>query len=1382
MSALLETLVSYVPNLIARRLAENPAPITAPTAERFPAAVLFADVTGFTALTERLAQRGPAGVEELTAVLKDYFEPLVATIYENGGDVVKFAGDALLSIWPAEDIGLPTVTGWAAQCGLAIQERLRNYQTSDGTPLAVRVGVACGEVSTMHIGGEYGRWEFVVAGAPLVQVSLAEHHALPSQVVLAPEAWGLVQNYFAGNPIGDGCVHLDTFHSPLPIRVPVKPHLTPEAETALKAYIPGAILARIAAGLSGWIAELRRITVIFVNLPDLNHNTPLAQAQAVMHGLQEAVYHYEGSINKLSVDDKGVTLVAALGLPPLAHENDPVRGVQAALEMKRVIDELGWRCGIGVVTGQTFCGAVGSKTRREYTMLGDVVNLAARLMQVAPGNILCETATFQATQADIEFETLPAVMVKGKAEPIPVYRPLGPRKAGMRVGARPEIVGRTAERTLLAEQIQALQRGGPGATLIIEGEAGIGKSRLVDDLRRQAEAMRVTVFVGAADAVEKSTSYYAWRRVISQLLDLEILTDAAERRRQVLDLLEDEPELLRLAPLLGELKMNLEIPDNEITASMSPQLRADNLRDLLLQLLQESASRSPKILILEDAHWLDTPSWAFAALIHQRVRPLLFVLAMRPGAEARPEYVQILNAPETVRMRLETLSPEETLILVSRRLGVTSLPHAVAALISDKAQGNPFFSEELAHALRDTGLIRITDGECLIAPEAGDLRNLNLPDTVQGVITSRIDRLTPSQQLALKVASVIGREFTFRTLSDIYPIETERELLKTCLANLQHLDLTPLDMPDPDPAYIFKHIITQEVAYNLMLFAQRRELHRAVAEWYERTQPDDLSKYYPRLAYHWSKAIDFQHIQPDLASKAIDYFEKAGEQALRNYANQEAIGFFGEALAMADGKAPDGSKLSANGNQQAVAVIKSQVSAFRRAQWERQLGEAYLNLGNLAESRQHFQIAAAALRQALPKSRGDVMASLLGQVFVQAVRRLTAFSFDNYPGLDATVQLEAARIYSGLAQIYFYASENTLNIYANLRSLNLAESAGRQSAELAHSYANVCVAAGLVPLHPVAEAYSRRARETLQNIEQLSPHHAWVYLVTAVYSAGVGQWDKTRDALDQAVDISDILGDRRRWEQSMNTLATVTYLQGEFKHSAQLSEDLFATAQRQGDVQYQVYGLLGRMRCRLTTGPLDGLPDDLEQLQALLTRKLGRVEEIMAHGLITRAQLQCGHPAAARQAADKVIRLIGQSKPISYNLIHAYAAAAETYLTLWQDRQNQWDTGLPLAAQHAVETLKNFIRVFPIGEPRAWLWQGVFEYTRGQPGAAKASWYKGLASAEKLKMPYEQGLLHAVLNLYLGDAERPPHYARASEIFNQLGAVCETEKMETQSV
>jgi hypothetical protein len=304
----------------------------------------------------------------------------------------------------------------------------------------------------------------------------------------------------------------------------------------------------------------------------------------------------------------------------------------------------------------------------------------------------------------------------------------------------------------------------------------------------------------------------------------------------------------------------LDLPDNELTAQLTGEVRADNTRQLLVQLLQPPAAMpaaraAPLLIVLDDAHWFDSASWALTRLVVARIRPLLLVLATRPLVEPLPEdYRRLRQDPATEYLRLEPLSPHDTLALVCDRLGVRHLPEPVAALIQERAQGNPFFSEELAYALRDAGLIRITDGTCTIAPDAGALSAMSFPDTMQGVVAARIDRLPPGPELTLKVASVVGRLFAFRLLRDIHPIEADRRVLRGFLDDLQRHDFTVLDTPEPDLAYLFRHVVIQEVAYGLLLSAQRRQLHRAVGEWYEQTQAEDLSSLYPLLAYHWGRA------------------------------------------------------------------------------------------------------------------------------------------------------------------------------------------------------------------------------------------------------------------------------------------------------------------------------------------------------------------------------------------------------------------------------------------------------------------------------------------------------------------------------------------------
>jgi predicted ATPase/class 3 adenylate cyclase len=939
MSAFIETLASYVPRLIIHRLAANPTPITVPISEHFPAAVLFADISGFTALTEHLTQQGPAGAEILTYELNTYFGRLIDLITTHGGDVIKFAGDALTAIWPvAADTHLTVLslaTQQAAACALAIQTALQDYQTTEGHKLAVRMGLGAGNIAMMHLGGVYGRWEFVITGPPLSQVSQAEAHAQPGEVIASAEVWALLQPQCTGQPLTQGYVRLQAMEPILDPSVRTHQVLSAEVETALRAYIPGAILARLAAGQSGWLAELRRVTVLFINLPDLTYGTSPDQAQTVMQALQTALYRYEGSINRITVDDKGPMLLAALGLPPLAHGDDPVRGVQAALAMQTALRDLGWRSAIGITTGRAFCGSVGNAVRREYTMMGDGVNLAARLMQAAGATadkeqarlILCDEATYQATQSQIAFEALPPIQVKGKTGPIPIYCPLTTAEKS-RQSQRPpvgrhaaqgtpaseiqnhpypqgtsskiELVGRTAERMLLADKLQKLQRGHSGV-VIIEGEAGIGKSRLVADLLTQAQAMSLRSLAGAGDAIEKSVTYHAWQPVFRHLFGLPNSIETRQAYSHLQDYLTRlDPALAQQTPLLSAV-LPFDFPDNEVTNPIQGQARAEKTRALLVWALAaamqpESGQAAPLLLVIEDAHWLDSASWALLQQVQQEVKPLLLVIATRPMPDTRvgedglpTEYRQLVADPQLQHLKLIALPAEDILTLVCQRLGVTDLPQPIANLIRDKAEGHPFFSEELAYALRDAGLIEIAAGQCSLAVGVDDLNRLEFPDTLQSVITSRIDRLTPPQQLALKVASVIGRVFAFRILREVHPIERDKLALPLHLKSLERLDLTPLESPEPDLAYIFKHVITQEVAYNLMAFAQRRQLHQAVAEWYERTHSSELTPFFPILAHHWRMVVEDQRADPAIVSKAIEYLHKAGEQAVHRSANAEAI-------------------------------------------------------------------------------------------------------------------------------------------------------------------------------------------------------------------------------------------------------------------------------------------------------------------------------------------------------------------------------------------------------------------------------------------------------------------------------------------------------------
>jgi class 3 adenylate cyclase len=1388
---LITTLSSYAPALIKRRLAAQSAPITTPALENFSAAVLFADISGFTALAETLAQLGPAGAEDLTALLNTYFGQLIDIITHHGGDIVKFAGDALIALWPITDNGdaLAAATDRAAHCGLRIQQSLNNFEAAPGIHLSMRLVLGGGDLLAMHLGGIFSRWEFLVAGEPLVQIGAIAAQANPGDLVLTPPAWDLLQSSADGTPLTPTAIRLNRFHTeesaPLPPRPPAP---LPLSAAGLRAYIPGAILSRLDAGHSGWLAELRRVTVLFVNLPDLGYRLPLPQAQQIMSTLQQAIYRYEGSINKLSVDDKGVTLLAAFGLPPLSHEDDAARGVQAALDIRRELTQLGLRTATGITTGRAFCGAVGNATRREYTMIGDVVNLSARLMQAAGDNILCDAATYLAARdsaalelllgVDLDgsgqvgdvthFETLPPIHVKGKAHPIEVYRP-GSQSRTQVVDPKAintRLVGRTAERTLLAEHLQALQRHERGSIFIIESDAGMGKSQLVSDLLRQAQVIGGLTLVGAGNAIDQSTPYHSWRPVFSQLFSLDKLPPAGHDAHILDQLVElsppnEEPAWPDLGPLLNPV-LPLDWDDNALTAQMSGKVRADNTSALLIGLLREFARRSnsmdmPYLLVLEDAHWFDSVSWELVLAAAEQVDPLMLVLATRPFTGPPPEaYLRLVGRPATHHLKLEPLTLAETTTLISHSLGVDTIPEALAQLIHRRGEGNPFFCEELAYALREAGLITIDNGRCRLSATSGNLETLNLPDTIQGLITSRIDRLTPSQQLTLKVASVIGRAFAYGTLHDVHPIAMEKANLPQYLSRLNRLEITQLQSQEPTPSYVFKQTITQEVAYNMMLFAQRRELHQAVAAWYERIHADDLSPYYSLLAFHWQQARD--------SARAIEYLELAGRQALHNFANEEAVQFFSQAIALA-----------AQANADEAGIFSEE----RLARWEMKLGEAYVNWVKFGEGQAHLEQGLALLGYPIPPTTPQLAYGMLRQLFRQLVHRLTPSWNIFRPRKSRPLLREASQACEGLTAVYYFANKPLLSLFAAFRSLNLAEAAG-PSPELARGYTSVGAILGFVPLHGLARLYAARALKAARTIDDFSAQ-MWVWLGTGMYFAGVGRWAQADQLFGQVIATAERLGDRYRWDDGTGNLAVARYFTGDFTASARLSQEMYHSARRRNDAHNQAWALRSQVYCRLPQGDFNRARTDLRTLEALLNQDATIIDEALRIDLVALLALVCFRLDDADEAlslAAQAAALMRQTQPLSYLSLPGYAALAELYLAMWESLRTAGHPprlkprALKTAARRACQSLRGYARVFPVGQARALLWQGMFDWLSGRPYLARQQWHKAIAAASALAMPYDEALAHYQLGRHLpiDDPARLDQLTLACRMFGQLGA------------
>lgn len=1393
--ALAEVLASYVPQLIQKRVAADPSPIETPVAEALQAAVLFADISGFTRLTESLAEAGPTGVETIANVLNEYFGQLIDIVHQYGGDVVKFAGDAVIAVWTiasddgtADSVSRADQWQWtmrAAECALEIRERLSNYKVENAN-LYLKLAVSVGSITTAHVGGVFNRWEFLLTGNPLVEVGIANSLGKADEIIITPSAWRLIRNdcnadvieFELKESIAQGG-RLKSLNKPSSIfETPQKPVIPDGVENSLRPYIPGAIINRLTAGQSGWIAELRRVTVLFINLPDIDQKTKLEDAQNLARLIQRSVYRYEGSINKINVDDKGITLVAALGLPPFAHEDDPARGVQAALMIRKELTGLKVRSFIGITTGRIFCGSIGNDSRREYTTIGNAVNLSARLMGAAVKQdeliakygipILCDRVTYDAAKESVELEPLPPQQVKGRAEPVEVFHPIELKKSVIRPKA--ELIGRQEEKTMIANALQELARGAEHQTLVLQGEAGIGKSRLFEDLVRQAETLHVHMLIGGGDPIERTNSYYAWRPIFYKIFDIDALAGRAaleEVREQIQDkvlakLREVDEELVRYYPLLDAI-LPMHIPENELTSAMTGEIRSGNIREILTRVLDHAANRAPLLIVLEDLHWFDSASWALLVDVQQKVRPIFLALNTRPLSDPVPaQFKQILDYPETRLVKLEAMMLDDVEALVCQRLGVKSIPPMVGRLIREKSEGHPFFAEELAYALRESRVLVIENQECHVDPHFLNFENLSLPDTLQSAITNRIDSLDPSQQLTLKVASVIGRIFAFRVLQAVHPIEADRASLPNYMESLTRLSLTLVESETPDLAYIFKHAVTQEVAYNLMLYSQRRQLHQAVAEWIEQNHADNLESYYTLLAHHWTQAAEM----PDAArnepiiQKAVDYLEKAGDQAMQNYANAEAIQFYTQALEW---------DLKLSAPPDAATAWQRQV---RRARWHSRLALSHYGLGSLPDCDRHVREALRLLESPVPPSNLRFALGLLPQVVRQVFHRFFPSRYvGRVKGQDREVAVEVARLYELLSRIFFYSNENLPIVYTAIRFLNEAEKAGT-SAELATAYSSMAILTGFMQLHNLAETYVKRGIAVSEEVNQIS-NRITVSVVTSAYRLTVGKWEEVRERVEEAKALCERIGDYRQWGDCTAMLGESAFIAGDLAYSMRIQKELLADARRRRSPLHQCWGLLGVAVNNIRLGNEAEAIPMLEEALRILDETPNRSSSIETNGQLGLAYLLIGRDGKALDHANRALEMATGISPTVYSMDVGYAAIADVYFEFWERALQNPDGTADSArwkslAEKAIKLLRAFKKVFPIGEPSLLYYQGWYDWLGGRRPQAVRSWNLGLEAARKYRMRYEEGLLH--LKLGAAQAGRE-HFDEAVRIFGEMDAV-----------
>ncbi|MBW8873327.1 MAG: AAA family ATPase [Acidobacteria bacterium] len=652
------------------------------------------------------------------------------------------------------------------------------------------------------------------------------------------------------------------------------------AVPTLQSYTPPHLATQILQSKSALEGERKQVTVVFC---DLVGSTSLAErlGPETMHLLLNRffelalseVHRYEGTINQFLGDG----FMALFGAP-IAHEDHARRAALAALGLQKLLAEhhaeLGERGGVelrfrmGINTGWVVVGGIGDQLRRDYTAIGDTTNLAARLQQLAaPGAILVSEDTSRFLQGSARLEPMPPLQVKGKEAPVRAFRLLGvgllqSEDAVLGSTARSPFVGRRREMAVL-EELRERAAAGEGQVVGIAAEAGSGKSRLVYEFRRRLWDRPVLHLAGRCLSYTSGVPYVPILYMLRNAWEIgEADAAATVTGKVVAGLRRAEMEVAEALPYFFHLLGVRE--GTEAIAELSPQaLQARTFR-LLRQMVLNESRRRLVVLEIEDLHWVDRTSEEFLSLLVEGLFAAHGLLIATYRSGYRPPWIEKSYATQISLARLTDAESEAVVRAVLRR---AELPEKLVAEVRGKGEGNPFFLEELARSLLEHP-------------------GVSVPDTIQGVLMARIDRLPDEHKRLLQTASVLGREFPLNLLAAIWERAGD---LTSLLSDLKRWEFLYEEPTAEEPRYLFKHALTQEAVYQTLLTGRRRALHAAAGQAFESLFEGRLEDVYDALAYHYSEAGE--------AEKAVSYLILFAGQAARRYAHAEAEKALRQALA-----------------------------------------------------------------------------------------------------------------------------------------------------------------------------------------------------------------------------------------------------------------------------------------------------------------------------------------------------------------------------------------------------------------------------------------------------------------------------------------------------
>jgi class 3 adenylate cyclase/tetratricopeptide (TPR) repeat protein len=1136
------------------------------------------------------------------------------------------------------------------------------------------------------------------------------------------------------------------------------------------AYTPAHLAEKILASRHAISGERKQVTVLFC---DIVNSTSLAErlGPEAMHTLLDSfferalaeVHRYEGTLNQFLGDG----FMALFGAP-LAHEDHARRAALTAWQILVSLREhplelpsgdvrdLGVRMGLN--SGFVVVGKIGDNLRMDYTAIGDTTNLASRLETLArPGEIYLSEATYRAAEGSIRCEALGTRTVKGKAEPVAVYRLDGVRVRPVARGAPTDaaiaspLVGRESEVAALGRRVADVV-GGEGGIAFVRGEAGIGKSRLVAEVRSRFAGDGLLWIEGRSFSHAQTISYWPFLEIIRTGAGI----TEEESEEQSWTKLATQVEALfpsratevlpYLATLLGlRVKGDLEERVKYLDGrSMGAQILLSSRR-----FFEQLAGKQPVVLVFEDLHWIDGSS----VELLEHLLPLVGVVPLLLIATARSEDQ---DAFERLRMRARELDQRPTEIVLSplamndggrllEGLIGTSISPAERTLILRKADGNAFFLEELVRALITTGALRQEEmGKWRVTTR---LAEITIPDTIQGVIMARIDRLEDDVKEVLKLGSVIGQSFLYRIIG---ALAGEVAQLDRDLDELQERELIWKRLRISELEYVFKHVLVQEATYGSILLERRRELHRLVGECIEVLFTDRIEEFVGLLAHHFAQAEEWE--------KAQRYLLRAGDEAGKVAADAEALDHYENAL-VTYGRA-----------------FGDRWDPLQRAQLERRIGEALFRRGQHEQAIEHLFGALALLGSPFGSpdrlSRRRVRLGIAKAAARQLGHRLVPRPKVRVVEGDAVAVVAHERYLAYEAVGWIYALLDHERFFLNvLRLLNDSERS-ELPAGVAFGSGAVGYALAISGLPRLARRYILRAVDLAEQAED-PVAIGYAHLALGIHGFLRADLDATIVECSRAAAVYKEAGHLRGWGAATVVMSAAIRFKGSFSDSLTTTEEILRVGADSGDVELRGWGHMQKGRVLRLMGDIEqGLSLSEESLR-LFDSIPDYADKAAALSDIGMCHLVQGDPERALEIIEEAQQLIAERRLRGLSIDQNPISLAECLLHIAELEDASGRSRILTKAGKATRAALRHSKAARNYLPRASRVHGSYVWLKGDHAAARKWWERSLVAAEQSGARYDLGLTELEMGRRLNE---PARLERAAAILGEIGAQLDLSK------